>query len=151
MSQGNGPDIPDPHREITPLQSDELLFSLIVGPVTEAMRRLGFVDVYGKPELGTRKSRDGGYVRSRAHESLQAARTVGLQRFHTEGNPKVADEHGLEFAVYTLTAGPEGAEVHLCRGHMGGHTEKYVKGKVTPTKVILELLSPGNRVLEMGY
>lgn len=117
--------IDDPHRKITDIREDRLLWSLIVTPVTQAMGSLGFLDIDGTPEGGMRVSRDGSYLRSLDFEDPQQILLEGLQGFHTEGNPRNANNHGIEYALYTLTAGAEGAEVHLYPGHMGGDPMKY--------------------------
>lgn len=149
--------VDDSHRKLTDLRQDRLLWSLIVGPVTEAMGSLGFLDIVGTPEGGERVSRDGSYLVSVPFQDED----IKHQGFHTDGDPTEANEHGLEFALYTITAGFQGAEVHLHRGHMGGSPDKYGKEEgvaepIMPIRVLMQpgdtlVLSPGTRHRGTGY
>jgi len=148
--------VDDKYRKILDLRSDSLLLSSIVGPATEVMQSHGFLDVYGDAALGRRCSRDSSYIRSLAYEREEDIR---FQGFHTEGNPQLADQQGLQFALYTLVAGSRGAEVHLYPGHMGGDPVKYGKvegNPILPVRVILQagdmlVMTGGTRHRGTGY
>lgn len=143
-NDGEGVTLDDSHRKLTDIRTDRLLFSLIVGPATEAMSSLGFLDIYGEPKDGVRVSRDGSYLRSLMYR-LQSH--IQLQGFHTDGDCREADNHGPQFALYTITAGSQPAEVHLYPGHMGGVPDKYGVAVRPPCRVFLQ---PGDMLVMTG-
>lgn len=156
---GEGSVVKDEKRKLTDITEDRLLWSLTVGPVTEAVGSVGFLDVGGTAGV-KRVSRDGSYLRSLAFLLLEA---IVCQGFHTDGDPDDADAHGSQFALYTITAGSEGAVVDLYPGHMGGNPEKYGKVEtrseqdwILPIRVVMEpgdtlVMSGGTRHRGTGY
>lgn len=147
--------IGDAHRKITDIGTDRLLASNIVGPATEAMRRYGLLDIHDQAGRGERVSRDGSFIRSLAYRT---AKDIKYQGFHTEGDTSLADEQGVQFALYTLTAGSRGGEVHLYPGHMGGDPAKYgnVDVPLLPVRVFLQpgdmlVMTGGTRHRGVGY
>lgn len=154
-----GETVTDPNRKMTNLFTDKYLCSLIVSPVTEAVGSLGFLDI---PDLGvSRVSRDGVYFVSEAFRNMVEIMQMGLQGFHADGDAREAKEHGKEFALYTITAGLEGAVVDLYPGHMGGDPVKYGREEgrndpIVPIRVMMQpgdtlVLSPGTRHRGTGY